>query len=87
MAELSNDLSLDDLEDERAELLPDREVLSLLADPTSMQMPSLLGGATPDAGAGSVASGAAGTAAGAGHYVDGVPTSGAYAPTQTATAG
>jgi hypothetical protein len=44
-------LGPEDLQDQRAELPPDREVLSLLTDPTSMQVPSLLGGA----GAGHVA--------------------------------
>jgi hypothetical protein len=83
-----NGLSPEDLQDQRAELLPDREVLSLLTDPTSMQVPSLLGGAgAPDAGAGTLASGAAGTAAGAGHVANSVPTGGAYSPTATSTAG
>jgi hypothetical protein len=84
---MPDDLSPDDLQDQRAELLPDREVLSLLADPTSMQVPSLLGGATPDPGAGSLASGATGTAAGAAHHVGDVPAGGTYSPTATSTAG
>jgi len=38
-------LSGDELHGEVAELLPDREALSVLSDPTAMEMPSLLGGA------------------------------------------
>jgi len=87
---MAEHLSPEDLEDQRAELLPDREVLSLLTDPTSMQVPSLLGGAeapAPDTGAGTLASGATGTAAGAAHHVGDVPAGGAYSPTATSTAG
>ncbi|HEX3622414.1 MAG TPA: hypothetical protein VHT97_08875 [Acidimicrobiales bacterium] len=86
---MSGDLSPEDLQDQRAELLPDREVLSLLTDPTSMQVPSLLGGTTaaPDTGAGTLASGASTTAAGAAHHVGDVPAGGTYSPTESATAG
>jgi hypothetical protein len=85
-----DDLTPDDLQDQRAELLPDREVLSLLTDPTSMQVPSLLGGAgatAPDTGASGLAAGATGTAAGAAHHVGDVPAGGTYSPTETSTAG
>jgi hypothetical protein len=52
-------LGPEDLQDQRAELPPDREVLSLLTDPTSMQVPSLLGGAGAPAPANTVPTGGA----------------------------
>jgi hypothetical protein len=83
-------VSTDDLADEHAELLPDREVLSLLTDPTAMNVPSLLGPPqTADAGAGNLAGGMAGDAnhlaGSAATHTD--PASGAYSPTETSTAG
>jgi hypothetical protein len=82
-------ISADDLDGERGELLPDREVLSLLTDPTAMGVPSLLGPpATADGGASDVAGGMTGEAQHlAGSAASHAPPADTYSPTETATAG
>jgi hypothetical protein len=80
---MTDPLSNEELGDERAELLPDREVLSLLTDPTAMQAPSFLGGpVTPDTGA--TTTGATDVAT---HHLPETPAGDVYSPTETATAG
>jgi hypothetical protein len=82
-------ISADDLDGERGELLPDREVLSLLTDPTAMGAPTLLGPpATAGGGATDVAGGMTADAQHlAGSAAAHAPASETYSPTETASAG
>lgn len=86
---MGDQLGTDELGDERAELLPDREVLSLLSDPTAMEVAPLLG---PPESAGSGAAGYASSTPGAASTMatDNMPetsTGEPYSATETASAG
>jgi len=86
---MNDQLDTHELGEETGELLPDREVLSLLSDPTAMEVPPLLGGTeTADAGAADYASGTTATASGL--TTEPMPeasSSDTYSPSQTASAG
>lgn len=82
-----DELTNEELAGERVELLPDREAMTLLTDPTAMKMPSLL--ASPDtagSGAGDYASGTAGDASGLGGHLADASAGEPYSPTDTASA-